>query len=156
MHCPSEKDVDETRDGLTSAEIVLQRYCLAKPFTPGPDVVQKNVRIRQAKPINALLYVTAEEPIGGGTLAAERLDDSILCCVDVLVFVHKNKLEFFLPFTGDRGRLAVSIVPEQTQGVLLEVVKIQHSQFAFIFRESRTKLAGQFQERFHLAPDPLP
>ena len=156
MHHSREKRVNKIQDGFAASEIVHQRHCLTQPVAPGARVFLKNVRIRQPKPINALLYVAHQKSVGCRAFAAERFDDSILRCVNVLIFVHKNILKFLPPLAGDRGRLAGSVVPEQSQGVLLQVVKIQHSQFAFVFGEGITKLAGQFQQRFHLAPGPLP
>ena len=53
-------------------------------------------------------------------------------------------------------RVPVTFPPEKFQGVLLQVVKINDAQFALRLAEGRRKFAGQFQERRHSPPHPLP
>ena len=87
---------------------------------------------------------------------AQRLDDFILRGVDVLVFVHENEAQFFAP-AFRRGRWFVRRkIPEQLQGELFQIVKIQDAVVALASGEAHGKFLRQPEQRRHVAANPVP
>ena len=89
-------------------------------------------------------------------IAAQRLDDFVLRGVDVLVFIHENESEFFAPAPGDFSRRAGFKIPEQLQGELLQIVKIQDAIGALAVGKSHPEFPRQPEQRRHVAAHPVP
>ena len=92
-----------------------------------------------------MFHITNEEAVGRGTFAAERLEDGVLRFVDVLIFIHKNETKLFAPMLGDGRGLFRRAVPQETKGMLFQVVKIHQSLLAFGIGERDAKFARQLQ-----------
>src|SRR5439155_18674955 len=101
-HQRAKEGVDKSKDAFVAAEIIRQRNDLTASWIilPFPRVRLKDVRVRQAKPIDTLLDVANEKAIRLRSVTTQRACNRILGGIDVLVFIHKNELEPGPPVLG--------------------------------------------------------
>ena len=148
--------IHKTEQALATAKIFGKGNGLTVAAMPGFGVIAKDFRVGQTKAIDALFYIAHEETVRFRTVASKRLDDFVLRGVDVLIFVHEHEPDFFAPLPGNRCWFVRAKIPEQLQGELLQIVKIQNPVVAFARRESRGKMLCQLQQRAHGTTYPIP
>lgn len=142
-HELAEQRVDKVQNRLPAAEILDQRNGAAATPRPSLGVRAKNAGIGQAKAVNALLDVADEEPVGLRVRPADHLQNEVLSRIDVLVLVNEHEAELLAPLPSDAGWSARALVVEQPQGMLFEILKIDHAEFAFGVGEGLGELASQ-------------
>src|SRR5436190_6300266 len=122
-----------------------QYHRLTYHIFPGGSIALENVRIGLTESIYALFDIPNEEPISARSVTTNNFYQLVLGRVDILILVNKDEAQFSLPLSRQFGGLVRGSIPKQPQGVLLEVVKIQHAQLPFTFKVSVSKFPCKFQ-----------
>src|SRR6185436_1130075 len=89
----SEDRVHEFENQGAAAKILRERNGLPGRGAPVAGVTAEDSRVGETEAINALLHIADQEAVPLRTLAAQRRDDAVLRCVDVLIFIHKHKTD---------------------------------------------------------------
>jgi len=152
----AEHGVDKIQKGFATAEILVQHHGLVGARAPRGGVGAEDARVGAAEAVDALLHVADQEAVGRVGLAAQGGEDQVLGGVDVLVFVHEHEPQSAALLAGHGGGLLALAIPEQPQGVLLQVGKIHLAPLAFGLGEGPAELLGQLQQRAHLPAAPCP
>jgi len=156
-HDRAEECVDEAEDGLMAAEVFGEGGDgMMFAGSPLSRVALEDPWIGAAEAVDGLFDIADEETIGVRTGAAEALEDAILSAVDVLVFVDADEIENRLPLLGESGGLLTGGVPEELQGELFEVGKIDDRGGAAGFGERALEFADQFEQSHDVVTAPIP
>ena len=122
--------------------------------------VEKNGRLRQSEPVDALLHIAHEK--GLILRLAQRPEDAFLNLVGVLIFVHQHLPQLTLQLQGQIGGRAVGL-HQQFQGQMLQIAEVQQPPAAFFGLIMIGKSLHQSAQRLHhgrglppLGPDGLP
>ena len=133
-HDIPENRVGRFQDFRPGAEVRLQGQVF--PFRILPCIlflpVEEQSRIRQAEPVDALFHIADHEQMAfRRSVRARRqaLDNLILNAGHILALIHED----LAPALPDRGTHRLR--PKDLQGIMLQVIEVQHPQLRLPLRE---------------------
>ena len=156
MHDLVKKEIHRGQHFSTAAEILThgdELVFFVSFWNQGKRLILplEKIGIGQAEAVDALLHITHSEAAPG---AGHQGKDSLLHAVGVLILVHHHLFEFFTAserrFTGHiAGRLLSQAFPvsaEDLQGVMFQIIEIQHIALLLKLAQGRHKVQGQVRK----------